>query len=169
MWPTRATLSCGAQACDCNGFSCCGARALGQTGSVAVIPGLQSTGSGVVVHGLSCSMACGIFPEQGLNLCLLHRQVDYLPLNHQESPPPILFIFFKLCHMACKILVPQPGIEPEHTAVKTPSPSHWTTREVPPVKFSHSVVSTLWDPMDCSRPGLPVHHQLPRFTKTHVH
>ena len=28
---------------------------------------------------------------------------------------------------------------------------------------------TLRDPMDCSRPGLPVHHQLPGFTQTHVH
>ena len=28
---------------------------------------------------------------------------------------------------------------------------------------------TLWDPMDCSTPGLPVHHQLPEFTQTHVH
>ena len=27
----------------------------------------------------------------------------------------------------------------------------------------------LWDPMDCSMPGLPVHHQLPEFTQTHVH
>ena len=28
---------------------------------------------------------------------------------------------------------------------------------------------TLCDPMDCSTPGLPVHHQLPEFTRTHVH
>ena len=28
---------------------------------------------------------------------------------------------------------------------------------------------TLYDPMDCSMPGLPVHHQLPEFTETHVH
>ena len=28
---------------------------------------------------------------------------------------------------------------------------------------------TLCDPMDCSTPGLPVHHQLPESTKTHVH
>ena len=26
---------------------------------------------------------------------------------------------------------------------------------------------TLCDPMDCSMPGLPVHHQLPEFTQTH--
>ena len=28
---------------------------------------------------------------------------------------------------------------------------------------------TLCKPMDCSTPGLPVHHQLPEFTQTHVH
>ena len=28
---------------------------------------------------------------------------------------------------------------------------------------------TLWDPMNCSMPGLPVHHQLLEFTQTHVH
>ena len=29
--------------------------------------------------------------------------------------------------------------------------------------------STLCDPMNRSTPGLPVHHQLPEFTQTHVH
>ena len=28
---------------------------------------------------------------------------------------------------------------------------------------------TLCHPMDCSTPGLPVHHQFPEFTQTHVH
>ena len=28
---------------------------------------------------------------------------------------------------------------------------------------------TLCDPMDCSTPGFPVHHQLPELTQTHVH
>ena len=46
------------------------------------------------------------------------------------------------------------------------------------VQFSCSVVSvssvaqlcpTLCDPMDCSTPGLPVHHKLPETTHTHVH
>ena len=27
----------------------------------------------------------------------------------------------------------------------------------------------LCDPIDCSMPGLPLHHQLPEFTQTHVH
>ena len=28
---------------------------------------------------------------------------------------------------------------------------------------------TVWDPMDCSTPGFPVHHQLPELTQTHTH
>ena len=39
------------------------------------------------------------------------------------------------------------------------------------VQFSSVAQScpTLCDPMDYSTPGLPVHHQLPEFTQTHVH
>ena len=38
-------------------------------------------------------------------------------------------------------------------------------------KFSSVTQScpTLCDPMDCSMPGLPIHHQLLEFTQTHVH
>ena len=46
----------------------------------------SSTGSIVVVHGLSCSVACGVFSDQGSNPCLLHWQVDSLPLDRQKSP-----------------------------------------------------------------------------------
>ena len=39
------------------------------------------------------------------------------------------------------------------------------------VQFSSVTQSclTLRDPMNCSAPGLPVHHQLPEFTQTQVH
>jgi len=39
------------------------------------------------------------------------------------------------------------------------------------VQFSSVTQScpTLCEPMDCSTPGLPIHHQLPEFTQTHVH
>ena len=43
-------------------------------------------GSVVVVHGLSRSMACGIFPDQGSNPCPLNWQMDSYPLYHQQSP-----------------------------------------------------------------------------------
>ena len=36
-------------------------------------------------------------------------------------------------------------------------------------QISRSVVSKPCDPMNRSTPGLPVHHQLPEFTQTHVH
>ena len=39
------------------------------------------------------------------------------------------------------------------------------------VQFSSVAQScpTLCDLMNCSTPGLPVHHQIPEFTQTHVH
>ena len=39
------------------------------------------------------------------------------------------------------------------------------------VQFSSvaQLYPTLCDPMNCSTPGLPVHHQLPEFTQTYVH
>ena len=39
------------------------------------------------------------------------------------------------------------------------------------VQFSSvaQLCPTLCNPMDCSTPGLPVHHQHPEFTQTHVH
>ena len=38
--------------------------------------GSRCAGSVVVAHGLSCSAACGIFPDQGSNPCPLHWQAD---------------------------------------------------------------------------------------------
>ena len=35
-----------------------------------------------VVHGLGCSVACVIFPNQGSNHCLLYWQVDSSPPSH---------------------------------------------------------------------------------------
>ena len=85
--------SCGAWTSHCRGFSCCRARGfrarrlqyLRHMGSVIVASGLSSTDSVVLAHGLSCSTTCGIFLDQGLNLCLLHWQADSLLLSHQGS------------------------------------------------------------------------------------
>ena len=69
--------SCSAQASHCSGFSCCGAQALGCMGSV------------VVAHGLSCSVVCGIFQDQGSNSCLIYWRW----ILHQGSPGLQFFIF----------------------------------------------------------------------------
>ena len=61
------------QASHWSGFSCCGVQALRCVCSV------------VVVSGLSCSVACGIVPDHGSNLYLLHLQVGSSPLSRQGS------------------------------------------------------------------------------------
>ena len=48
--------------------------------------GSRCAGSAIVAHGPSCSMACGILPDQGSNPCPLHWQADSQPLRHQGSP-----------------------------------------------------------------------------------
>ena len=77
-------------ASHCEGFSCCGAWALGTGVSVVAVGGLSMD------HGLSCSAVCGIFLDRGLNWCLLHYKVDSQPVDHQESPDSSSFLFFFL-------------------------------------------------------------------------
>ena len=59
-WLHRHLSSCSEQgilsASQGSGFSCCGAQALEHWASRAAAPGLQSTDSAVVLHGLTCSM-----------------------------------------------------------------------------------------------------------------
>ena len=76
-----APLGCRAQASLFRGFSCCGAR-------------LWSIGSVVVAHGLSCSAAWGVFPDQGLNPRLLHWQADSFPVSHQGSRSTFFCLFW---------------------------------------------------------------------------
>ena len=47
----------------------------------------------------------------------------------------------------------------------------WSLTALISVQFSSVSQSclTLCDPMHCSMPGFPVHHQLPELTQTHVH
>ena len=64
---------------QCTGLSLSRPLLLRSTGS-------RRAGSAAVAHGPSCSTACGIFPDQGSNLCPLHWQADSQPLHHQGSP-----------------------------------------------------------------------------------
>ena len=81
------------------------------------------------------------------------------PLSRQEywsglpRPPP------------CDL--PHPGINPASLMSPALAGGFFTTsapwEALSSVQFSRSVV------LNCSMPGLPVHHQLPEFTQTHVH
>ena len=77
-------LCCYARASHCGGFSCCRAQALVMRASI------------VVAHELNCSVACGIFPDQGSNLCPLHWQADSQPLCYQGSPHIVILICISL-------------------------------------------------------------------------
>ena len=56
--------------------------------------GSRRAGSVAVAHGPSCSVACGILPDQGSNPHPLHRQADSQPLHHQGSPSSFFFLNF---------------------------------------------------------------------------
>ena len=74
--------SCGAQASHCCGLV--QHSGSGPAGSVLVEP------------RLSCSEACGIFPDQESNLCPLRWQAGSFPLYFQGSPPFELWHFLLL-------------------------------------------------------------------------
>ena len=63
--------------------------------------GSRRTGSVVVAHGPSRSVACGIFPDQGSNLCPLHWQADSPPLCHQEAPPSFSWWVWLMVYQFC--------------------------------------------------------------------
>ena len=46
-----------------------------------------------MVHRISCSVARGIFPDQGSNLSLFHRQVDYFPIVPPGNSWIVSFIY----------------------------------------------------------------------------
>ena len=75
--------------------------------------------------------------------------------------------------------LPDPGMESRSPALQADSlqsapsgkPHIYVYTFKMSVHFSSVTQScpTLCDPMNCSTPGLPVYHQLPEFTQTHVH
>ena len=77
--PSPVVASGGHSSSRCAGLSLSRPLLLQSTGS-------RRAGSVVVAHGPSCSMACGIFPDQSSNPCPLHQQADSQPLRHQGSP-----------------------------------------------------------------------------------
>ena len=87
--------SCGASASHCSGFSCCRAWALGVRTSavaacglkIAAACGLQSTGSVVVAHRLTCPAACGILvPPPGMEPASSALQGGFLHWTSREIP-----------------------------------------------------------------------------------
>ena len=72
-----ATLHCDARASHCGGFSCYRTCTRGHT---------DFSSCSTWVQWSTCSVARGTLLEQGSNLCLLHWQVDSLPLDSLGKP-----------------------------------------------------------------------------------
>ena len=59
------------------------------TGVAFLVADPRAWASVVMVLGLSCSAACGIFLDHGS--CLLHWQVDSWPLDHSGNPTVMFY------------------------------------------------------------------------------
>ena len=77
--------------------------------------------------------------------------IDLRVIFQNSTASVLLFYLFQCClfhfifwqhHRAYEMLVPQPGIETGPTAVKTPSPNHWPTKEFSLVCFE--TMRTMW-------------------------
>ena len=74
------------------------------------------------------------------------------------------------CHALLQGIFPTHGLNPDLLHCRHIL-YHLSTREAQLIPLS-SVVQlslTVCNPMDCSMPGFPIHHQLPELTQTHVH
>ena len=90
-----------------------------------------------------------------------HRAPIWIPWVIQQVPVAICFTY---------------GIVSFHVTLSIYLPPSLPNSPVSMVcslcRFLHPVIQscpTLCDPMDCSMPGFPVHHQLPELAQTHVH
>ena len=139
----------------------------------------------------------GIFPTHGLNLrllCLLHWHAGSLPLIPTGKPVKcvqnvniIKSCFHEMVYIFLRGLLHgwvwntnSQKLHRSHIQERVCTCT-WYCRpqkEMPRVEFLtdhaqfNSVTQscpTVYSIMDCSTPGLPVHHQLPEFTQTHAH
>ena len=95
----RLPSICGARVSHFSDFSYCRAQAqehVGFSSCSSLAQQVQLTGSVVVAQRLICPVACGIFLDQGSNLCSLYWQMDSLPLDRppeKSEKSNFLFLF----------------------------------------------------------------------------
>ena len=82
----------------------------GVEASVVVACGLRSCNSWALEHRLNCGqwawLLLGMWVLPELNSCLLHSQVDSLPLSHQRSPGHSFKIpFASLCYSSIRTMI----------------------------------------------------------------
>ena len=98
-----------------------------------------------------------------------HGTVDWFQIGqgiHQGYMlSPCLFYLY------AEYIMRNAGLDEAQTGIEISRRNINNLRYTDSVQFSLVAQSclTLCDPMNRSTPGLPVHHQLPEFTHTHVH
>ena len=93
--------SCNTWSSHYSGFSCSEHRIQHVGASAVVARRLQSTGSVVVAHGLSCPAARGILPDRRLNLCPRQLAGGFLtagPIGEVSRTLKIGVSLLKLCY-----------------------------------------------------------------------
>ena len=127
---------------------------------MGLIPGSgRSPGEG---HGNSLQYSClenaldrGVWWATVLGVAKSQPWLKHLSMHHAEQVHKLWFAkpFYGLWHLIGEVQHGDPLILT--------------------LRFQFSSVAqscpTLCDPMNCSTPGLPVHHELPEFTQTHSH
>ena len=96
--------------------------------------------------------------EPGLAIQFIYDIIHVFMSFSQSIPPPSPTESKRLLYISVSFAVSHTGL----SVILILFPS---------VQFSSvaQLCLTLCDPMNCSTPGLPVHHHLPEFTQTHVH
>ena len=91
---------------------------------------------------------------------------------------PYAFLLFQLLILGChgrflfiqpSFLHPFPPGIPQHSPPTSPCSLFLPWQSDPLFSSVTQLCPTLCDPMNRSTPGLPVQHQLPEFTQTHIH
>ena len=99
-----------------------------------------------------------IFPTQGLNLCLLHWQVDSLPLSHLGSPVRVDKASDSTRYME-NVLCQKLSLSPIHHAFSLSNPRVFAFAVHSNLSLKKKKLSRvqLCDPMDYNLPGSSVH------------
>ena len=118
----------------------------------------------------SHDLSIPVYLQHPKHLTYLHISVAmFIYLSLPVMPLPLLTLAHVAPYMAkFQWFIFYLVYKPVHSASLPPE-----SQNVYEYIFQFSSVAQLWltlcDPMNCSTPGLPIHHQLPEFTQTHVH
>ena len=130
-------------------------------------------GSATVARGLSCSAAFGIFLDQGLNPSLLLGRWILYHWATREAPKCWIYMVISTKNRKFNMVgSARVKCTNSQCSWKSPHLHSASTYAGPHPRCCCSVTQscpTLCDPLDCSTPGFPVHHQLPELAQTHVH